>query len=610
MLFSKFFPTDKHVNPVNEVRLDLLLKQTEVTGFLSIVLATLLAYLMLDTQSGQAMIIWVASIAFMFLLRRILFYNKIHALRKKGESRFSLYHGVIVFFLLVSGLQWGIGAYLFLPNEDNIEFFLTFLTALVGITAGNMPSFAPSLIGFFMFMVPTLLGAAFKIYSFEYYVLFSGILIYILYLALSVVRMSKVIIHAISTDIENETLLKQVTLEKISAEKANQEKSHFLAAASHDLRQPLNSMGLFLYALGQQLKSPKAGSGTHNEQIDSAGLFNKVEKSYSALKSLFDALLEVSRLDAGNVEVNVKPLCLKRLISPITDELSEQAKQKNLNFSYQCSHQCVTADPVLLSRIIRNLVGNAIKYTSHGEVKIIENIKGNTLKIQVIDTGIGIPESELENIFNEYQQLANKRRDRSEGIGLGLSIVKKMAQLMSYEINVESTLGKGSCFSIVLPTCEAVNDKDKTDNGLNSSKNTGLSHATFAHTAFSDTNQSKRILVIDDEQEILQAMSLLLSSWGYKVDCADSYQQALNAIQVHEPHLILSDYRLQDNMNGIQALLKLAVLITEPVKAIIITGDTDTEILEHIQGNGFECLHKPVDPMQLQEVLVRTFNGL
>ncbi len=603
MLFLKYFPIDEHINQVNEVRLDLLLKQTEVTGFLSTILAALLAYLMIDTQSGQGMIIWVACFAFMFFFRRVLFYNKIHALRKKGESRFKLYHGVIVFFLLMSGLQWGIGVYLFLPYETNTEFFIAFLTAIVGITAGNMPSFAPSLIGFFMFMIPTLLGAALKIYSFEYYVLFSGIIIYILYLSISVVRISKMMIHAISTDIENEILLKQVTTEKVNAEKANQEKSHFLAAASHDLRQPLNSMGLFLYALGQQLKSPKEGSTTHNQQVNSAGLFNKIENSYSALKMLFDALLEVSRLDAGNVEVNIKPLCLKQLITPITDELSEQAKQKGLQFSYQYSHGCVSADPVLLSRIIRNLLGNAIKYTLQGEVKIIEIINGNSLSIQVIDTGIGIPENELDNIFNEYQQLANNRRDRSEGIGLGLSIVKKMAQLMDCEIKVESTLGKGSCFSIELPICETLKDKaEKFDNPING--------ATSSQALPSHTIENKRILVIDDEQDILQAMSLLLSSWGYEVDCADSYQQALNAIQLHEPHLILSDYRLQDNMNGIQALLKLAVLISEPVEAIIITGDTDPVILEHIQGNGFECLHKPIDPEQLQKMLVRSLGGL
>ncbi len=610
MFFSKYFPKDENINQVNEVRLDLLLKQTEVTGFLSIILAALLAYLMLDTTSSQGMLIWVASIASVFVIRRVLFYNKIHALRKNGESRFNLYHAVIVFFLLVSGLQWGIGAYLFLPSEDNVEFFIAFITALVGITAGNMPSFAPSLIGFYMFMVPTLLGLAFKIYSFEYYVLFSGIIIYILYLSLSVVRMSKMIINAISTDIENETLLKQVTLEKISAEKANQEKSHFLAAASHDLRQPLNSMGLFLYALGQQLKSSSNGFTSHNEHVSSSGLFNKIESSYSALKSLFDALLEVSRLDAGNVEINIKPLCLKHIIAPISDELREQAKLKGLQLSYNSSNECVSADPVLLSRILRNLVGNAIKYTVQGEVTIIESINENTVTIEVIDTGIGIPANELDNIFNEYQQLANNRRDRSEGIGLGLSIVKKMAHLMGSEIKVESTLGQGSCFSIQLPLCEAENDKDKTNRFFSIPNDGHSSYLLPSQALLSQTLHSKRILVIDDEQDILQAMSLLLSSWGYEVDCANSYRQALDAIQQHEPHLILSDYRLQDNMNGIQALLKLAALISEPVQAIIITGDTDPEILEHIQGNGFVCLHKPIDPKQLQKVLIRTLNGL
>ncbi len=595
MLLSNLFPQDSHINPVNEVRLDLLLKQTEVTGFLSIVLAGLLALLMYDTEHGFGMVIWVLAIAAVFVFRRVFFYEKIHVLRKAGRHHFEYYHAVIIFFLFISGITWGVGAYLYLPSEHHVEFFVTFLTALVGITAGNMPSFAPSLIGFLVFMIPTLSGAALRLYGYEYYVLFSGLIIYMGYLILTVVRMSRVVIHAISTDIKNEILLKEVTIEKEKAQMANAEKSRFLAAASHDLRQPLNSMGLFLYALGKQLENPQ-----HSKQDKSeVSLFNKINHSYQALKSLFDSLLEVSRLDAGNVDVDMRPLTLTGVVSPIVDELTEQAHEKGLDIIYRSSGKLVQADRVLFARIMRNLIGNAIKYTKKGSISIVETINNNRLTIAVMDTGIGIPKSELDNIFNEYEQLANTRRDRREGIGLGLSIVKKMAQLMGYKVKVTSTLGEGSSFSIELLLAQE--------------KSPQISHSKAVISRLDTITYSPKnsnILVIDDEPDILEAMSLLITAWGYRVVCAHSYQSALSALQDNEPDLILCDYRLQDNMNGIQALLKLAAHTSKPVDSIIITGDTDPDILEHIHGNGFICIHKPIDPEQLQKqmkkLLIRT----
>ncbi|MEH6344872.1 MAG: hybrid sensor histidine kinase/response regulator [Bermanella sp.] len=578
-MIKKFHSTllqqDNPINPVNEARLDMLLKQTQVTGFLSIILSGLLAYLMFDSPHGSAMIIWVFLVAFVFFLRWGLFYRKINQLRKQGVNRFPLYHCVIVSFLFVSGVLWGGGVYLFFPSVHQVELFVTFITVVVGITAGNMPSFAPSFIGYMLFMVPTLMGVAFKSYEYNYDVLFTSVIIYLGYLALTAKRMSAAVIETICINIENTKLLTQVTQAKEYAEKANIQKSKFLASASHDLRQPLNSMGLFLYAFAQTLK----------DKQPNLNVFKKIQLSYEALKELFDALLEVSRLDAGNVECDIEPVALTPLLTNLVDELNEQANNKHLDIVYKGNDFTVMADRILLSRIVRNLLENAIKYTEQGKITVEELQQDQILTLSIKDTGIGIAEDELENIFDEYHQLSNNRRDRRQGIGLGLAIVKKLAALMGYEIKARSVLGQGSSFSI----------------GLNIAKRgESKTHQPQLVTPTKPELTLHRILVVDDDPDSLLGLGWLLESWGYQVDKASSYEEALAIIKQNSPDIILMDYRLQDNMNGIQVLLKLAKQIPTPVEAIIISGDTDPEILQHIKGNGFMCLHKPIVAEQLQ----------
>ncbi len=577
-LILKFPHQDDPINQVNEVRLDMLFKQTQVMGFLSFVLAVILAFLMIDSPHGEGVVIWAAMIGLLFIIRWFFFYRVIFKLRKQGVHRFHLFHGVIASFMLMAGLLWGSGAFLFMPYIDEVELFVTFITILVGITAGNIPSFAPSFTGYLCFMVPTLMGGALKAYSFGYTVLFLVVVLYMGYLALTARRMSKVVIRTISINLENERLLKQVTQAKEHAEKANIQKSKFLAAASHDLRQPLNSMGLFLYAFSQSLK----------DNQPNVSIFNKIQLSYEALKELFDALLEVSRLDAGNVECNVEAVALTPLLISLVDEFKEQAKNKGLNIVYKGANDTVMADRILLSRIIRNLLENAIKYTQQGEIRVEESVVAETLTLNIKDTGIGIAESELENIFDEYHQLSNNRRDRRQGIGLGLAIVRKLATLMEYSIKVRSILGHGSSFSIDLDIAKQSDSKASQPKIITLARPEVTLH---------------RVLVVDDDPDSLLGLGWLLESWGYQVDKASSYEEALAVVKHNYPDIILMDYRLQDNMNGIQVLLKLAKQIPNPVEAIIISGDTDPEILKHIKGNGFMCLHKPIDAEQLQREL-------
>jgi signal transduction histidine kinase/CheY-like chemotaxis protein len=568
------------LDPIKERRLDMLLKQTSLTGFFSVLFATILTVLLRNTEHLEPMIYWVGINLLMVLTREIFIYPYFRARRQRGESHFQLIHGVIVFFWLFAGLIWGIGGYLFLPQENHPELVITFVTTYIGLTAGNIISFAPSIWTGVAFTVPAILGLAFKVHEYGYIVFFYCMLIYIVFLLIAISRISKVVIKTISVDLDNERLLKEVMvekeraeLEKDRAEKANLSKSEFLAAASHDLRQPLNSIGLFLYGLKQKLQ------GDSNGKLQ---LAEKIEKAYQSLSEMFSLLLEISSFDTGKIKVRANLIQPTRAVQSIREELTEAATAKGLKIHHTASKAWALTDEVLLSRIVRNLLGNAIKYTAKGHIEITERLHLQQLSIEISDTGIGIPEQELENIFNEYHQVGNKRRDRKEGVGLGLFISKRLCDLLGYDIRVESTEGKGSSFTITLPATEPQNAP------VAQAQDTQLPSLENIH-----------LLVIDDDPEILTGMKLILEQWLCVVDTASDYHQASAAVAARLPDIILCDYRLQDNMTGIEVLHSLEQQQGKPIPAIIITGEHLTTIEAELHQTDYQLLSKPIQPMQL-----------
>lgn len=560
-------------------RLDVLFKQTNLSGYLGLAVAIIITNLADQLLLGSAMSYWLL-IQAIIIVSRTLVVIKIKKLRRQGSRQYYFFHSLFISMLLVSGISWGCGVYLFMPGIENIELMVVFITVMTGMAAVSIVGLIVSVWSCHAFIIPSLTGVALRFLELEYYSSFYSLIVYMVFLTAVIFRLNKTISNAICLDIENETLIKQVTIEKNIAEQANKEKSNFLAAASHDMRQPLNSLSLFHFALRESLKNISDEKPLL--------ILNRAEQSYQAINNLFDSLLEISSLDAGTVKAENKNIKLQFIIQPIIDEMSEVAHKKNLELHYQPSLCNVETDPVLLSRILRNLISNAIKYSHEGTIDVIEEVINDHVSIKIQDMGIGIPDTEYKNIFNEYHQLANKKRGRRQGIGLGLSIVKRMCDVIAADITVISTVDIGSTFTVTLETIDGHDDiTDITDIEI-----VDLS--------------GKKALVLDDEPDILMAMELLFNIWNMDVKIAENFVQGKAIMADFQPDIIICDYRIQNKMNGVEVIEALRNECKLNIPAIVITGDTDPSLLKLINSQGFEMLSKPIQPSVLhQEIALR-----
>jgi signal transduction histidine kinase len=370
---------------------------------------------------------------------------------------------------------------------------------------------------------------------------------------------------------------------KMEAEEANVAKSKFLAAASHDLRQPLHAMGLLIHSLEQRIQEP--------EQL---ALLVQVQHAHDAMTNLFSALLDISKLDARVIDVQVRPFRLTSVLEELNDELAPIANERGLELSFSYDDYAVSSDPLLLARILRNLIHNALVHTQAGAVRIRCSETINAVQVSVTDTGPGIPEEELTNIFAEFHQLDNSARDRSKGLGLGLAIVTRLCGLLGHDLHYESKLGEGSRFSVTVAKAPAGAVLGEM----------GAAFERASSLVADDVVGS--ILVIDDERDILDAMRTLLASWSYEVVTAASVDEALEALNGgFEPDLAICDFRLQDDRTGVDALGMISRQLGRVLPALLVSGDTAPERIKEAHDSGYSLLHKPVQPARLRNALKR-----
>ncbi|VAW54266.1 hypothetical protein MNBD_GAMMA06-1317, partial [hydrothermal vent metagenome] len=487
----------------------------------------------------------------------------------------------------LTGAMWGVTVFwpgIFVQAEM-LMFLIIMVFAVAAVALTVLAPFYPAFVAFAMM----------ALMPFAIRLLMSGeglntmwgtiFLLYTPLILLSGHNMQRVVLDTIRLRFENLGLVHSLTEKNAQAEqardeaeRANASKSKFLAAASHDLRQPLHALSLFVGVLERRVSDPAAQS-----------TIGSIKTSSRALENLLNALLDISRLDAGSLQPRVATFPLLPMLQRIVDTGRAAATDKGLRCRLFARGVLVQSDPDMLERILSNLLSNAIRYTHRGGVLLSCRQQENQLHIGVWDTGIGIAEREFDNIFKEFYQLGNSERDREKGIGLGLAIVDRLCRLLNHPLNIKSVPSRGSVFSIELPFVRNQQHRKQAPE-------------IVAH--YSDDVAGLCILVIDDEALIRQAISELLDSWGCLVMLAESEQQAVEQISAGRiPDIIVADYRLRDGKTGTEAIERLYIECGKRIPAAVITGDTAPDRLQAIEASGFPVLYKPVAPARLRALL-------
>jgi signal transduction histidine kinase/CheY-like chemotaxis protein len=374
-----------------------------------------------------------------------------------------------------------------------------------------------------------------------------------------------------------------LTAQKDKAEQATTAKSRFIAAASHDLRQPLHAIRLFTSTLQRRARGP---------QLEE--LVQDLAKSVGVMDRLFDSLLDISRLDSGTLQAHPKPFRLDGLFYQLGAEYVEAAEQKHLGFRVCPTVAVVVSDELLLHRLLGNLVANAIRYTSEGNVMLCARKRGDTIRIEVRDSGIGISADKHEEIFQEFYQVGNPSRDRGHGLGLWLAIVSSLARLIGAEVLVRSAPGLGSTFSLRVPAGSA--------RALPS-----IEALQSTQAVITSERVALPVLIVDDDPLVLTASKGMLEDLGCDVKTASdgTAAEAILTGMRNTPLLVICDLWLSDNQNGIEVLRRLTTLHDAALSGILITGDTSPEMMTAAKAAGYPLLHKPASPARLRAVVTQ-----
>jgi len=478
----------------------------------------------------------------------------------------------------INGLLWAVGiGIMWVP--DNLALQLLVILIIAGISQGSLQTLKAHLPALFRFFIPCVGSIVVMAFAYpDQYSLGIGICtsVYIVWCIGFGITAHRELLQSIRKNFEFEELSISLQVQKDIAEAATQAKSRFLAAASHDLRQPIHAQGLFLDVLSRTNLSP-----AQHDLVASA------VAASSASAEMLNTLLDFSRIEAGVIEPQIQAFMVQPLLNKIEREFAQQADAKGLEYRSRESALAVQSDPALIELILRNLVSNAIRYTERGGLLVTCRRRGSQVLLEVFDTGIGIEASQQRAVFREFHQLGNSERDRTQGLGLGLAIVDGLARTLGHGLSLDSQKERGSVFRLTLPIATALEPT-----------------APSVAEPLAVRRLNVRVLVVDDDESVRRSMLHLLRDWGCECEAVESIEEALNVAQDWSPELVISDYRLRNQRNGVEVIEALRALVGQDLPALLITGDTARQRLREAVGSGLPLLHKPVAPSLLYREMV------
>jgi signal transduction histidine kinase/CheY-like chemotaxis protein len=574
MHFLPKFPEDKYLR--EQVR---LIQENFVPGHIGFVSISALSAIIiyLDTATLEPLI-WFACVFILgtaSLIRHLFFQKPYH-----DNPRLKASIGVIS--VLVYGLMWGYLSLRYIPDASSTVLIAISIISS-GLAAGSVSMQASSLPTFIGFTYPNVLALSlgFFLRADPIYAAFGvGCLLFLASATWFAMTTEAGVRASIDLRFENKELIKDLRTALNQTDDANRAKSVFLASASHDLRQPMHALGLLTESLATTGMNPKQ-----------AEIQSYMMSAIGSTRAMLDSLLNISKLDAGAITAISKPFLIEPLLKKLEDELTQTADQQGLNYRTKGCIAAIDSDPLIVELILRNLISNAIRYTTTGGVLIAcREHRPNHIVIEVWDTGIGIEDEDHDAIFKSFQQLNNPERDSQKGFGLGLSIAQGLADTLNSEITFKSVAGRGSVFRFQLAKSDALIIEDLPSN-FEPSRFDGLT-----------------AVIIDDNKQVRDIMRALMQIWGFNVISEESAEGAINKLGSGPADVLLVDYRLRDNRTGREAIKDIRAHLKLEVPAIVITGDTDANRIREAQSVDALLLHKPASTIQLQRMLQRLLN--
>jgi signal transduction histidine kinase len=513
--------------------------------------------------------------------------------RVRADAELEPWPRYYTLYMVFTGLLWGSTIFLFAHPDQPITVALT-MCCLYSIGAGSVPANAynpPGLYALVGFMFVPIVVRLLATGQLEYILLGVASGLYAVAMSGMCRVQARTLDEGFRIRFENTALLEALTVQKAEAESARQKaelaslaKSQFLAAASHDLRQPLYALSLFSASLDELKLGP-----------DGRAVVNNIQDSIGAMEQLFEGLLDLSKLEAGVVQPRLGPVSVDALFDRLSQYFRPIAVDRGLDLRFRSDGEWVVSDPALLEQVLGNLVSNALRYTTRGGVLVAARKRGQAVRLDVWDTGAGIADADLKRIFDEFVQVGNTERDRRMGLGLGLSIARRSAALVGATVDVASRPGRGSRFGFIQPSAEPASVP-----------------LPFHRPAGTEAvcrpllrSKDQTLLIVDDDPLVRMALADLLGRWEIRFDVAADGAGALALVDGGARYgLVLADFRLPGRLNGLDMIAAIAERHPQPLPAAaLITADFDPALIAAARTAGVPVIPKPLRPPQLRELL-------